>query len=133
MVRRHAEEVLHSVLKNDSVNADSIARMSEEDKAALRRRLDTADKVMERISKAHAADNAATELAFEEYQEVRHGRSVLPTCLRAVHRCRSSCVFSGVLHCYFSKPSLLGSRLLAVEGLHLLQWAGARQHAACES
>lgn len=70
MVRRHAEEVLASVLKNDSVNADSIARMSDEDKAALRRRLDTADRVMERIARAHAADNAAAELTFEEYAEV---------------------------------------------------------------
>lgn len=71
MVRRHAEEVLNSVLKNEAINADSIARMGEEEKAALRRRLETADKVMERIAKAHQADGAAAgDLSFEEYTEV---------------------------------------------------------------
>jgi hypothetical protein len=62
--------VLASVLKNDAVNADSIGRMGEEERASLRRRLDTADRVMERIAQAHAAEDAAAELSFEEYHEV---------------------------------------------------------------
>ena len=69
MIRRHTEEVLASVLKNDSVNAETIAKMSEEEKAALRRRLDTADKVMDRIAKAHGGEGSE-ELAFEEYREI---------------------------------------------------------------
>ncbi len=60
MVRRHAEEVLASVLKNDSINAATIAQMSEADKAALRKRLDTADRVMDRITKAHSSSSSSS-------------------------------------------------------------------------
>lgn len=72
MVRRHAEEVLASVLKNDAINAASIAQMSEDEKAMLRKRLDTADKVMERITRAHGgAENAESgDLTFNEYREI---------------------------------------------------------------
>jgi hypothetical protein len=67
MVKRHAEEVLASVLKNEAINADTVAVMSEEEKASLRRRLDTADKVIERVSKAHGGEG---DLTYEEYREV---------------------------------------------------------------
>ena len=69
MVKRHAEEVLASVLKNDSVNADTISGMSEEDKALLRKRLDTADRVLDRIMHAHS-DDGTTQLTFEEYHDI---------------------------------------------------------------
>lgn len=69
MIKRHAEEVLNSVLKNDSVSAETIANMSEEDKTTLRRRLDTADRVMERINKAHGGEDVQ-ELSFEEYRQI---------------------------------------------------------------
>lgn len=67
MIKRHAEEVLNSVLKNDSINAESVAAMTDEQKTALRKRLDTADKALDRISKAH---NGEGDLTFEEYQEL---------------------------------------------------------------
>lgn len=85
MVRRHAEEVLASVLKNDSINAETISKMSEEDKASLRKRLDTADRVMDRITKAHSgglnggspgtqgtADHGGVNehLSYEEYRDI---------------------------------------------------------------
>ena len=71
MVRRHAEDVLASVLKNDSINAATISQMSEEEKAGLRRRLDTADRVMDRIQRAHGnGEEAADVLAFDEYREI---------------------------------------------------------------
>ena len=54
MVRAHAQEVADSVLKNPNVTTEGIATMSEEDKAFLRGRLDLADKVLDRISMAHA-------------------------------------------------------------------------------
>jgi hypothetical protein len=87
MVRRHAEEVLASVLKNDSINAESISQMTEEEKASLRKRLDTADRVMDRITKAHSgglhgggqshstpgtADHGGVNdhLSYEEYRDI---------------------------------------------------------------
>ena len=72
MVRRHAEEVLASVLKNDSINAATISAMSEEEKALLRKRLDTADRVMERITKAHGGTEGPDHdnLSFDEYRDV---------------------------------------------------------------
>jgi hypothetical protein len=42
--------------------------MSEEDKAALRKRLETADAVLDRIQKSHADPSA--ELSFEEYDQI---------------------------------------------------------------
>lgn len=69
MVKRHAEDVLSSVLKNDSVNAETIAVMTDAEKAALRRRLDVADRVMERIQKAHGGAGSE-DLTFEEYKEI---------------------------------------------------------------
>lgn len=71
MVRRHGEEVLASVLKNDSINAATIAQMSENEKAALRKRLDTADKVMDRITKAHSGSGGDhDQLIYEEYKDI---------------------------------------------------------------
>lgn len=69
MVKRHAEEVMSSVLKNESINSDTIGRMSEEEKAALRRRLDTADRVMDRILRAHGGEGS-DELSFNEYKDI---------------------------------------------------------------
>lgn len=72
MLRRHAEEVLASVLKNDSVNAETISRMTEDEKTVLRKRLDTADRVLDRISKAHAAGTreGSADISFEEYRDI---------------------------------------------------------------
>jgi hypothetical protein len=42
--------------------------MRETEKAALRKRLDVADRVLERIQKAHA--DPAAQLSYEEYQEI---------------------------------------------------------------
>ncbi len=69
-MRRHAEEVLDSVLKNEAVSAGSVARMGEGEKAALRARLDAADRVMARVARAHAGEGAGAALSFEEYREV---------------------------------------------------------------
>lgn len=75
MVKRHAEDVLNSVLKNEAINAATIAQMNEDEKAALRRRLDTADRVMERIqSKTHGAapqgQEAHNVLTFDDYRDI---------------------------------------------------------------
>lgn len=69
MVRRHAEDILNSVLKNPNVTADNINTMPENDKAALRKRLDTADRVLEKIQIAHQGD-PAKDFTIEEYIEV---------------------------------------------------------------
>jgi hypothetical protein len=70
MVKRHAEEVLDSILKNPNVTAENIALLPEEDKAAMRKKLDIADKVMDKIQKAHRNDAQPTKLTFEEYEEI---------------------------------------------------------------
>jgi hypothetical protein len=62
MVKRHAEELQQSVLKNPNVTAENIHTLSEEEKSVLRRRLDTADAVLDRISKHHASKEE--ELSF---------------------------------------------------------------------
>ena len=68
MVKKHAEEVLGSVLNNDDVSPDSIARMPEHQKDALRKKLDMADKVLEKITKAH--EDGTQDLSIEEYREI---------------------------------------------------------------
>eukprot|EP00887_Chlorella_sp_A99_P005362 scaffold1.g5362.t1 len=68
MVKRHAEEMMESVLKNPNITSDAINRMSEEEKAALRKRLDTADKVLERIQRHHTDPSQA--VTAEEYQQL---------------------------------------------------------------
>lgn len=68
MIRRHAEQVLSSVLKNDSLTAEAIFVMSDEEKTYLRKRLDTADKVLDRINKAHQGE--VNDINFEEYKEL---------------------------------------------------------------
>lgn len=67
MIKRHAEEVLNSVLKNKDVNAESVASMTDTEKSALRRRLDIADKALDKISKTHQGED---ELTFDDYQEL---------------------------------------------------------------
>ena len=68
MVKKHAEDVLGSVLNNDDVSPESISKMPENDKVLLRRRLDLADSVLEKITAAHEA--GSQDLTIEEYREV---------------------------------------------------------------
>lgn len=68
MVKKHAEEVLSSVLQNDSVSPESISKMPENEKAALRRKLDMADKVLAKITKSH--EEGTQDLSIEEYREI---------------------------------------------------------------
>jgi len=68
MVKKHAEEVLGSVLNNDEVSPDAIAKMPESEKASLRKKLDMADKVLEKITKAH--EEGTQDMSIEEYREI---------------------------------------------------------------
>ncbi|EFN59366.1 hypothetical protein CHLNCDRAFT_49913 [Chlorella variabilis] len=68
MIKRRAEDLLSSVLQNPNITAETIGRLSEEEKAVLRQRMDLADKVMARIERHHA--NKDDEITFEEYQEL---------------------------------------------------------------
>jgi hypothetical protein len=68
MVKKHAEEVLGSVLNNDDVSPESISKMPETQKSVLRKKLDMADKVLEKISKAH--ENGSKDLSIDEYREI---------------------------------------------------------------
>lgn len=68
MVKKHAEEVLGSVLNNDSVSPESISKMPQAQKDALRKKLDMADSVLEKITKAH--EDGSQDLAIEEYREI---------------------------------------------------------------
>lgn len=68
MVKKHAEEVLGSVLNNDTVSPESIAKMPQAQKDVLRRKLDMADSVLEKITKAH--EDGSQDLSIDEYREI---------------------------------------------------------------
>lgn len=68
MVKRHAEELQDSVLKNHTITEQGVDAMDEEQKAFLRRRLDVADKIIDRISKHHTEEDRA--LSLDEYTEI---------------------------------------------------------------
>ncbi|KAI3433659.1 hypothetical protein D9Q98_003468 [Chlorella vulgaris] len=66
MLRRHAEAMLDSVLKNGSITAETVGALTEEEKAVLRKRMDIADQVLDRISKHHASKDE--EISHQEYE-----------------------------------------------------------------
>jgi len=68
MVKKHAEQVLGSVLNNDDVSPESISKMPESGKALLRKRLDMADSVLDKITAAH--ENGTKDLTIGEYREI---------------------------------------------------------------
>lgn len=68
MVKKHAEDVLGSVLNNEEVSPESISKMPEADKASLRKKLDMADSVLEKITAAH--ENGSKDLTIDEYREI---------------------------------------------------------------
>ncbi|KAL4418996.1 hypothetical protein ABPG77_000861 [Micractinium sp. CCAP 211/92] len=70
LVRAHAEQLQSSVVNNPNVTVDHIQRMSEEERAVLRERLETADRVIDRIVQHHAGGDEGSEITFEEYQEL---------------------------------------------------------------
>lgn len=53
MIKQHAEDVLQSVLNNPNVTSETLATMNEESKDKLRKRLDVADRVLDRVKKHH--------------------------------------------------------------------------------
>jgi len=68
MIKKHAEEILSSVLENDGVNADSISKMRATEKAALKKKLDLADEVLAKITKAH--EDGTEDLTINEYRDI---------------------------------------------------------------
>ncbi|GAB4817847.1 hypothetical protein N2152v2_004893 [Parachlorella kessleri] len=72
MIQRHAEEVLNSVLNNPNITAETIVVMTEENKDKLRKRLDIADKVLERVRKHHQSGNPDEEISYQEYEQILH-------------------------------------------------------------
>ena len=68
MVKKHAEDVLGSVLNNEDVSPESISKMPESEKVLLRRKLDMADAVLEKITAAH--EEGSQDLTIEEYREI---------------------------------------------------------------
>ncbi|PRW58504.1 cell wall anchor [Chlorella sorokiniana] len=67
-VKKHAQELLDSVLKNPDVTPERIGRLNEDEKAVLRARMEVADKVLELIKRHEASSEGG--LSFEEYQQV---------------------------------------------------------------
>ena len=68
MVKKHAENVLGSVLNNEDVSPESISKMPEDGKALLRKKLDMADSVLDKITAAH--ENGTKDLSIAEYREI---------------------------------------------------------------
>ncbi|PSC68859.1 hypothetical protein C2E20_7570 [Micractinium conductrix] len=67
LVKAHAQQLLDSVLSNPNVTVTHIQKLSEEDKALLRRRMETADAVLDKLAKHESAE---APLTFEGYQQL---------------------------------------------------------------
>lgn len=68
MLRAHAQEAMDGILQNPALNATVVNGLSQADKDYLRKRLDAADKVIERVRQHHEEDGKG--ISLEEYQEL---------------------------------------------------------------
>ncbi|KAL6770583.1 hypothetical protein ACKKBF_B31825 [Auxenochlorella protothecoides x Auxenochlorella symbiontica] len=68
LLRRHAQSALDNILSNPNLNETVVRNLNEADKDYLRKRLDTADRVVARIQKHHEEDGQ--DITFEEYNEL---------------------------------------------------------------
>lgn len=133
VVKKHAEQLLDSVLNSPDVTPSAIVGMSDDEKAALRRRLDVADKALDRIKVGGWVGMGVSRVCLRAWLEPRACCSTalccplrvltsafaLPACLQKHHAGGEPMTFddyTALLHALSDQPTV-SADLQAVSAL----------------